>query len=410
MMSVDPVTVSTDLSTFSGVVTNVVMISSYGGQIKEKSCSLVLGRGVHYKQIPLYKINQETRRLALLYWGIPRPSSVGDHPPYLFNPHTDTLGVRLTYGTRAIREIGNSHALYEISPNVRNGIYQHGVFLHVPAPTTLLSRVHQIELQLDRVQDITPKGYNWTSSGAKNPMAFLFHFPNLRHLTFTFRRPERREIPERDGRTVICGDHVVPITEAVHSFDYYHLETIQCLHAFLRLFRDRSTRGRAKVAFKNLRTITITANLKPIFDELFWFPRLPKTRVATVPKGMSPLDGIDHRAFNEASKPPRPPPPVLDEIAGLPWNEWIEMFNGFDPVLAASNGMALAAAVAVPVLAAPGINNNNNNNNNDSQGGGGGGNAPPSTLGAVNGGGSTVSEGGGGNTNTQHSDDLGMPY
>ncbi|KAK3950155.1 hypothetical protein QBC32DRAFT_21325 [Pseudoneurospora amorphoporcata] len=299
MMSVDPTTATSKLSAYQGTVSNAVTLCRYGGPIVREHRSLWLGTRDDYKRIRLFEINRESRDLAFIHWGSPRPSTREDLAPYLFNPHKDTLGVRLDKSPRPRQETDSSNAMYETSlwEPMSDGYRD----FTVPAPTNLLSRIYRIELQLDRVEDMRPHGHDWTSPGAKNPLTFLFQFPNLRHLTFVFRRPQLAEIPQRDGKTVIHGKHIMPVTEAVQSYNYYHLDTIQCLHSFLRLFRDPITRDRAKTAFRNLRTIGITANLKPIRDELYWYPERPEPRVAMVPKSISPLAWVDDNTYQSGN-------------------------------------------------------------------------------------------------------------
>lgn len=325
MMSIDPITLFSDISAYQGTVSNAVTLRKYGGPIEREQRTLWLGTRQHYELIRLFQINKETRHLAFMHWGSPRPLSADESAPYLFNPHRDTLGVHLDNWARAIQETDSSSAWYETyvrDPDFR--VWHEAI---APAPIFLLSRIHRIELQLDRVEDMRTNGYDWTSSGARNPLTFLFHFPNLRHLVFAFRRPQLSEIPEEGGRTVVCGNHVVPITEAVQSHDYYHLETIQCLHSFLGLFRHPSTRDRARATFRNIRTIGITVNLKPALQEIYWFPYGPTTRVAMVPKGMSPLDCVDDNSLQEASRPPvspSPAPPLAHFSHVQSWDDWVQ--------------------------------------------------------------------------------------
>ncbi|KAK1781995.1 hypothetical protein QBC45DRAFT_403478 [Copromyces sp. CBS 386.78] len=306
MMSVDPTTATSELSAYQGTVSNAVTLCRYSGPIVTGHRSLWLGSRDHYKRIRLFEINRESRDLAFIHWGSPRPSTREDLSPYLFNPHKDTLGVRLGKSPRPRQETDSSNAMYETSlwEPMSDG-YRDFI---VPAPTNLLSRIYRIELQLDRVEDMRPHGHDWTSPGAKNPLTFLFQFPNLRHLTFVFRRPQLAEIPQSDGKTVIHGKHIVSVTEAVQSYNYYHLDTIQCLHSFLCLFRHPITRDKAKIAFRNLRTIGITANLNPMRDELYWYPERPEPRVAMVPKGISPLACVDDNTLEVVSRRPAPGP------------------------------------------------------------------------------------------------------
>ncbi|KAK3497897.1 uncharacterized protein B0T23DRAFT_96258 [Neurospora hispaniola] len=282
-MSVDPVLVTGYLTAPRGLISNFVFLSNYNGPGNR----LFLGTRDHYRGIRLFQINRESRELAFVYWGSPLPSSQRELPTYLFNSYTDTMAIQLSYSHRSRNRNSRSEIIYESSP--WQGIGRPNVASL--APTAMLSRIHRIQLQLDRVEDLQPGGYDWTSPGATNPFTFLFHFPNLRHLSFVFRRPRLIDIPQTtEGITVISENCVLPVTEAVKLYDYYHLETIQCLHSFVRLFQDRSTQDEVKTALRNLRTISITANPMSLRLDPYWLPnRHMHARIAKIPKGVSPL-------------------------------------------------------------------------------------------------------------------------
>ncbi|KAK3356065.1 hypothetical protein B0H65DRAFT_66927 [Neurospora tetraspora] len=340
-MSVDPVMVIGYLSAHEGLVSNSVTLSNYEGPLQTivPAHYTLLGTRDHYKRIRLFEINRESRELAFKYWGSPLPSSPGKLPTYLFNPHTDTLAVRLSL---LPRETDSSDAMYDSSPWQGSGFPT----FTVPTPTALLSRVHRIELQLDRVENLRPGGYDWTSPGATNPFAFLFHFPNLRHLTFVFRRPQLIDIPQTsNGRTVIDGgNQLVPVTEAVGSYDYYHFETIQCLHSFLRLARSPETRDRAKTTLRNLRTIGVNANPRSLRLDPYWFPEQPYARVAKFPKGVPPLTCVDNRHSLDVVSPVDPGTPAQPMLhQWFPWDEgglaFAEFINDFNFQLAGEPGV-----------------------------------------------------------------------
>ncbi|EGO51844.1 hypothetical protein NEUTE1DRAFT_125484 [Neurospora tetrasperma FGSC 2508] len=282
-MSVDPVLVTGYLTAPRGLISNSVVLSNYTGPGNRS----FLGTRDHYQEIRLFQINRESRELAFAYWGSPLPSSKGELPAYLFNTHTDTLAIQLSYSHLSRNRTARSNVIYESSP--WQGIGRPEVAAQ--APTAMLSRIHRIELQLDRVEDLQPGGYDWTRPGATNPFTFLFHFRNLRHLSFVFRRPRLIDIPQTtEGITVINVNRVLPVTEAVKLYDYYHLETIQCLHSFVRLFQNPSTQDEAKTALRNLRTISITANPMSLRLDPYWLPnRHMHARIAKIPKGASPL-------------------------------------------------------------------------------------------------------------------------
>lgn len=282
-MSVDPVLVTGYLTAPRGLISNSVVLSNYTGPGNRS----FLGTRDHYQEIRLYKINRESRELAFAYWGSPLPSSKGELPAYLFNSHTDTLAIQLSYSHISRNRTARSNVIFQSSP--WQGIGRPSVA--ALAPTAMLGRIHRIELQLDRVEDLQPGGYDWTSPGATNPFTFLFHFPNLRHLSFVFRRPRPIDIPQTsEGITLISVNRVLPVTEAVKLYDYLHLETIQCLHSFVRLFQNPSTRDEAKTALRNLRTISITVNPMSLRFDPYWLPnRHMHARIAMIPKGASPL-------------------------------------------------------------------------------------------------------------------------
>ncbi|KAJ4400981.1 hypothetical protein N0V85_005620 [Neurospora sp. IMI 360204] len=320
-MSVDPVMVIGYLSAHEGLVSNSVTLSNYEEPLQTivSAHYTLLGTRDHYKRIRLFEINRESRALAFKYWGSPLPSSPGKLPTYLFNPYMDTLAVRLSLSPHPHNETDSSDVMYDSS------LWQGSGFptLIVPAPTALLSRIHRIELQLDRVENLRPGGYDWTSPGATNPFTFLFHFPNLRHLTFVFRRPQLVDIPQTSNRrTVIDGNQqLVPVTEAVSSYDYYHLETIQCLHSFLRLSRSPETRDKAKTMLRNLRTIGVNANPRSLRLDPYWFPNPPSARVAKVPKGVSPLTCADNNSLDVVVSPVDPgTPPAQQPMMHPNWS------------------------------------------------------------------------------------------